>query len=274
MYLSFQSFVFLILVAMLGGVFTFAVLVTALIYETKLKLLEESNRKAELQRLLAQAELARLQGQVRPHFIFNVLNSVARLIDMDRLEQASSTVISLGALLRHGLRQSRPLVTLAEEMRLVEHYLAIQTLRFGDRVQVRFDLPDELLSVSIPALSVQELVDNAFSHGVENRSGAVEITVRAWHDGNRAIIEVTDNGTGISAAALTAFRSWKTNHETEVSGLGVGLRTLHRRVQLLFGSSYGLTLEPWPAGGTAARLSLPFAQGERSQHDTIAHSRR
>jgi two-component system sensor histidine kinase AlgZ len=203
----------------------------------------EVERRAQLaQQAALRARLASLMARTNPHFLFNSLNTVAGLIGEDP-ERAEEAVERLADLFRYTLDASRRArVTLHKEIEAVESYLAMEALRYEERLVYRLDVDDELASQPIPPLVVQPLVENAIRHGVEGRrSGMVEVTAK--QQGDRLVIAVSDDGPGPG--------------RSERTGSGTSLADLRQRLELLFGSDASLAVNARDGGGCTVELSLP-----------------
>ena len=200
--------------------------------------------------LLAQARLAALKAQVRPHFLFNTLNAVAELIDEDP-EGAQEMIARLAELLRASLdRDDAPQeVPLGEELALLRLYLEIEQVRFGQRLDVTFDVAAELHDVRVPHLLLQPLAENAVRHGVGRDSTAGSVAVSAVARGATLVLAVVDDGPGPGSSPAA----------------GVGLRTTRARLRELYGPAGRFELRPHAPRGTAAIVELPIhRQGERT----------
>ncbi|HEX5052188.1 MAG TPA: histidine kinase [Planctomycetota bacterium] len=203
------------------------------------------------QRELLASQLRALRSQLQPHFLFNTLHAISVTCRTDT-DAATRMLALLGDLLRLTLRERNgDLVSLAEEQELLQPYLALQQLRFPDRLRVVLDLPLDVLGCAVPDLLLQPLVENALEHGIERRpgSGTVHIAARRRHD--QLEIHVTDDGAGIEA------------RPDEVQ-LGVGLGTTKARLQALFGDAADLQLTAGSAGGATVTLRLPWRELARA----------
>jgi len=197
---------------------------------------EERQRK-----LAAEARLQLLESRLHPHFLFNTLNAISALIAIDP-GRAEAAVGRLATLLRSSLdNSSRTLISLREELRLVESYLELEHERFGDRLRVTIEAPEELLDAQTPPMSVQTLAENAVKHGVTEQigGGEVRIQVRAVDDGLR--VRVSDSGPGFELTQIPA---------------GHGLDNLVGRLDLLFGDAAGLSVFS-REGLCVVEMSLP-----------------
>ena len=203
---------------------------------------ERGHKVAELESSLASTQLEALRAQLNPHFLFNALNSVAEMVHRDA-EQADRMLISLAALLRDSLSseqdQMRPL---REELALVEHYLMIEKIRLGERLQLTWDVQRDSLELPIPVLILQPLVENAIVHGIARRRSPGSLRVRGRLLNGRLLLEVEN-----SVASENAI----------TSGTGIGLQSTRSRLQLLYGGRAHLALEMTEAGDHLVRLDIP-----------------
>jgi sensor histidine kinase YesM len=212
-------------------------------------------RNASLQARLAEARLQALASQLRPHFLFNALNAVSELVHQDPPE-AERMIARLGDLLRLVLaRTERHEVSLAEEMEVVDAYLAIERSRFRGRLETSIDLDAAALRVMVPTLSVQPLVENAVRHGVERDRGTGTVTLRARLENGCLCVAVMDDGQGPGGAVDDAGGRPSPSRAT---GDGIGLANTRARLGELYGDRASLELEPLPAGGTRAVLRVPL----------------
>ena len=202
---------------------------------------EQAERLLGMQKALAEAQLAQLKAQLRPHFLFNTLNTISSLMQVD-VARADRLLARLGDLLRASLSVSeRDIVPLSEELDFLRLYAGIMSERFEERAMLRWDIADEALVVNVPAMILQPLVENAYRYGVEANSDQQSITIRACCD--RDTLSVTIHNTGSTLAAQRAD--------------GVGLRNCRERLLRLYGESASLTLTDDATGGVLASLSIP-----------------
>jgi two-component system, LytTR family, sensor kinase len=185
-----------------------------------------------------------LKMQIHPHFLFNTLNAIAGLMRED-VESADSMLAQLSDLLRGTLQtEGVQEVPLAEELRLLRAYLAIQQTRFGNRLQIDIDVPDGCLQGVVPTLILQPLVENAIRHGFSATPGPGAIAIRVSADPGRLRIDVSDEGPGPPQPLRE----------------GYGLRNTRSRLQALHGEDATLSVEPCQPRGARARLDLPFRE--------------
>ncbi len=216
---------------------------------------------AEQEERLAQAELRALRAQISPHFIYNALAAVAGDIHV-RPEEARELLIDFAEFTRYLFRDGRSYVTLSEEIDHVSRYLRLEQARFRDGLHVTFDVPAETRSAVVPAMSLQPLVENAVRHGVERRAGSGQVSVTARVVGSDVELCVTDDGVGIDPARVPAVLAG--------AGGGIGLSNVDARLRATFGERYALRIEPEPAGGTRAIMSVPNLRGGVTERELVA----
>jgi len=164
------------------------------------QLREKEQREAELRLRTNQMELAVLKAQLNPHFLFNTLNSINALVGSDP-EAARKVLAQLAEVLRYSLESDRqPLVPLADELRFVETYLAIEKARFGRRLQIKMEIDAAAKSLLVPPMILQPLAENAVKHGIAPKEEGGELSLRIQQHGNHLEIEVADNGLGMNGA--------------------------------------------------------------------------
>lgn len=203
-------------------------------------------RAAHLETELAQARLALLQRQMDSHFLFNTLHVISELIHTTP-QTAEAMLMHLSRLLQVALRPERSQeVTVQEEMELLGHYLAIQNVRYGDRLTTQHTIAPEVEHALLPSLSLQTLVENAIQHGIAQTPGQGTVSIEAYCscDGpeQRLHIHVRDNGKGV----------------TKDSVAGIGLSNTHARLRHLYGEGYTLTVQPSADGGTEVHMVFPL----------------
>lgn len=191
--------------------------------------------------LAAEARLASLESRVRPHFLFNALNSAIALIPEDP-RRAEGVLERLSGLLRASLDAQARLVTLDAEIAVVTDYLEIERVRFADRLRYEVDVPVSVRAVEVPPFSVQTLVENSVKYAVSARQQGANIRITARRDGERLVIEVTDDGPGFGQGALVA---------------GHGLHELRARLDALYGDRARLVAPADVTNGAAVRIEVP-----------------
>ncbi|MCI3920855.1 histidine kinase [Paenibacillus sp. TRM 82003] len=204
-----------------------------------------------------EAEYQALQAQMNPHFLYNTLDSINWMAKMNRQTEISRTVEALGSLLRGVIGHSSPLVTVREEMKLVEDYITIQRARFGERLGFRAEIEPGLEACGIPKLTIQPLVENAIQYGLEAMSEPCLIEVKVSGEEEHLCLRVSDNGPGMSRDTLESLFASKAEG-MRTRGTGIGLRNIRERVHLLFGAEYGVEAVSTPGELTTITIRLPY----------------
>jgi signal transduction histidine kinase len=205
----------------------------------------QKREAAELRRQLVEAQLATLRMQLQPHFLFNTLHAISVLVGRNP-EAATAMIARLGDLLRATLDLThRQEVSLREELALLEMYLEIERMRFGDRLSVEVAASPDTLDCPVPSFLLQPLVENAIHQGIEAKVGAGSIRVTARRDNGWLNLQVVDNGEGVSPESGREARQ------------GVGIANTRERLQKLYGTAHQFSLDPCPDGGTAAVIQIP-----------------
>jgi two-component system, LytTR family, sensor kinase len=206
----------------------------------------EASEASDLRRQLVQAQLDVLQMQVRPHFLFNTLHTIATLTRAKETDTAVDMLGGLGTLLRKSLAPiGRAEVSLREEVALLHLYLDIEQRRFQDRLHVTIDVPPETLDAQVPSLILQPLVENAIRHGIARDTNAGVLEVAAMRDGPSLCIEVRDDGPGFAAAPAPG-------------GNQVGLANARSRLERLYGAEHRFELGNRPGRGAVVRMRIPW----------------
>ncbi len=219
-------------------------------------LMRESTEKQEK---LRSAELALLQAQINPHFLYNTLDTIIWLIEAEKSEAAEKMVSDLSDFFRHTLSNGKDIVSLEDERKQVTSYLQIQQVRYKDILTYSIDIEDEVLGKMLPKLTLQPLVENALYHGIKEKRGGGSIKVKGAKFGDEIIIKVTDDGAGITPERLVELRNAMNGEER----VGFGLVTVHERLKLFFGTAAGLEVESVIGEGTTITVHIPDKEESR-----------
>jgi len=216
---------------------------------------EQSLREQEINKLATEAQLRALRAQVNPHFLFNALTTIGYLVQTAP-DRALETLMKLTSLLRAVLRTDGEFVTLGEELELIVSYLDIEHARFEERLRTIVDVPEELLSLRVPSLLVQPLVENAIKHGItpSRFGGEVSIRARLEHSSTEAnndpeLLRVIVSDTGLGASEIEWARGRRN---------GVGLSNIEERLRSYGGSSASIRINSTPGTGTVVELRIPL----------------
>ena len=216
-------------------------------------LMKESTDRQES---LRQAELALLQAQINPHFLYNTLDTIIWLIEAGKTEEAEEMVTDLSSFFRHSLSNGEDVVTLDDEEKQIRSYLQIQQFRYKDIMDYSIDIDPAIKGTRLPKLTIQPLVENALYHGVKLKRAKGFITVTGKSEGDDIVITVSDTGAGMTKERLEELRAGLSNRER----VGFGLSTVDERLKLFFGEKYGLSIESTEGEGTDVTVRIPASR--------------
>ena len=203
------------------------------------------HRLQEQEKLLLAAKIEALANQINPHFLFNTLTSISSLI-RTQPDTARTLIIKLSGLLRRLMRSSDHFVTLREELESIEEYLEIEVVRFGPQLAVDMEIAPRTLDVIVPSMILQPLVENSIKHGLASKVGGGRITIKTLVRDGHTLIEVHDDGLGMSEERLG-----------RALGDGIGLSNVNERLRTIYGANYRLKLRSVPGEGTCASVEIP-----------------
>jgi sensor histidine kinase YesM len=195
---------------------------------------------------------------VNPHFLFNALNTVARLAILENAPQTEQMAYALSRLLRYSLRKVDQLVPLEEEFQQVNTYLDIQKTRFQERLEFDLYLPDSLKNVLLPCMILQPLVENALVHGLEPKLMPGKIRLAARRSRGRLLIDVSDTGIGIPPEKLVLIQKQDDLRPISQRGSGLGLGIVRKRLQHYFGNQLDFKITSQVHQGTQVRIQIPL----------------
>jgi two-component system LytT family sensor kinase len=202
----------------------------------------------EQKRLLLEARLDALQRQINPHFLFNTLNSIASAV-RSKPELAREMTVKLANILRALLRDHDTFVPLSEELKFTDDYLDIEVVRFGaEKLRVEKEIDPQTLDVMVPSILLQPLIENSIKHGLEPRLHGGTVTVRSRLNQDRLLIEVADDGVGMSGRPVSMLRR---------TGAGIGMRNVQERLEVLYGDRARFSVVSNPGRGTLISIEVP-----------------
>ena len=251
--------------------------------QRNLELLRQVDEEAKKKR---EYELALIQEQVKPHFLYNTLDIIIMLIEMNRSREAARVTQKLANYYKNSLSGSEEIVTLEREIQIITDYLDLQTMRYGDKFSYEIDTDEKALGALVPKMTLQPLVENAIYHGIKNKAEWGNIKVSALvlgdNDGDgKAYVElvVEDDGIGISEQELNKLNNLLsmetslssdekeaekevgiTEHDSTKGGSHFGLMSVGKRIKLYFGKEYGARIESKENAGTKVIVTLPLEQ--------------
>lgn len=209
-------------------------------------------RESQLMAALTQSRLDSLRSQLQPHFLFNTLHAISALMAED-VAGARQMMRRLSELLRLSLEDGPDTVPLRDEIHFVRQYLEIQKIRFGDMLHVDYEIDADAMSVEVPRLLIQPIVENAIKHGGSGDDSPTRVTLAARMERDELAITVADNGQGFASP-------------DDVPPLGVGLRNTESRLEQIYGGAARLRFHNGPAGGAVVEVTLPIARNPNRLH--------
>lgn len=224
------------------------------------KLMDDVVREQEEKR---KNELDALQSQINPHFLYNTLDSIIWMAEGKKNEEVVLMTASLARLLRQSISNEDEVVSIWQETEYVKSYLTIQKMRYKDKLEFEIHVDPSIRYVNIIKLVLQPLVENAIYHGLKYKESKGMLQVRGYESGENAVIEIIDNGVGMSKETLDhIFEKHKVNYHSN----GVGVYNVQQRLQLYYGKDYGITYQSEPGIGTTVTIVIPKKQ-EGSHED-------
>jgi LytS/YehU family sensor histidine kinase len=204
----------------------------------------------ELQQQLSAAHLRALQMQLEPHFLFNTLNAITTLVEFGRQKQAAEMLRHLNAILKSTLQRSSPeKVPLSQELEIVESYLAIEQVRFADRLRLDIRVDPAALDGLVPCFLLQPIVENAIRHGIAHCENDGVLEASAVRDGSSLRLLIGDSGPGLE--------------KTQANGSGIGLRNTRERLAHFYRNNFLMKAEPLATGGFEVAITIPYETSPR-----------
>ncbi len=176
--------------------------------------------------MVKDAELRALQTQINPHFLFNALHTISSFVRIDP-DKAREIILNLSTYLRYNLENASKTLPLSKELEQVEAYINIEKARFGEKIQIEYDIPEEIKTIELPSLIIQPLVENSIKHGILKKREGGKIVISGKKEGRGAILTIEDNGIGIDQDII--------NNIDKKIDKSIGLKNVHNRLKLLYG---------------------------------------
>lgn len=230
-------------------------------------ILMEENINREL--LAKNSEIRALQNQINAHFIYNVLESIKMMAEIEEKYEISDAITSLGKLLRYSMKWVSGNVTVREEVEYIRNYLALINLRFDYEIFLSLKIPNEVMLQEIPKMSLQPIVENAIYHGIEELAEDTTIYIKGIVQGTDCVIEITDSGKGMTEEQVKEIYS-KISGEIETSGgkgNGIGLKNVQDRIHINFGMEYGIQIASKLGCYTKIMVKIPMKFKEKSEEE-------
>jgi two-component system, LytTR family, sensor kinase len=225
-----------------------AILIVSHLLDSRARLAMQQTETARLNEQLSKTQLDALRRQIEPHFLFNTLNAIAGLVREHKTDEAVRMIAGLSDFLRHVVRDSdRQQVPLGEEMNFLQKYLDIQKVRFGDRLQLSMDVPEELFAAQVPRLILQPMVENAVKHGIAKRAQGGKIRIAAFRSNGMLTLSIYNDGPTLPT-------------EPDKASCGIGIANVRTRLQSLYGDGFELNMHSKTPGGVEVLVSVPFRE--------------
>lgn len=203
--------------------------------------------------LIKETEFKALQAQINPHFLYNTLESINWMAKINKQTQISQMVQALAFLLRNSVSLKEPILTLREELEMVQNYVTIQRFRFEDRLSFRLHINEQDLSRKIPKLTLQPLLENAIHYALEPSIDTCSISIYSRYEEHAFCLIVEDDGPGMPSDTLELLRKG----ELSTAGNGIGLLNIDERIRIAFGEPYGIEIDSISGQGTRIIIKLP-----------------
>ncbi len=217
-----------------------------------------SIEKEILERKIIDLEAKNMSLVINPHFLFNTLNSIARIAYFEGSHTTEELIYRLSDLLRYNLKQDDQLHTVGSEMDNIEKYLYIQKARFKNRLEYEIDVPEKIKSCRIPNMVIQPIVENSIIHGVMPKRDGGKICIRAEERRDKVVISIIDNGNGFPEHFLESLK--KSENDS-----GLGFRSTDNRLKRYYGESFGLDIVKSDFSGSTVTITIPANQTGRIQ---------
>lgn len=228
----------------------------------RIKQLMNDNLNREM--LAKNSEIRALQNQINAHFIYNVLESIKMMAEIDEEYAISDAVTSLGKLLRYSMKWVSGNVLVEQELEYIKNYMALINLRFDYEIYLSLNIPELILKQEIPKMSLQPIVENAICHGIEQMAEDTNIYIKGLVEGDDCVIEITDAGKGMTEDEVKRLKQ-KIAGEIDSnggSGNGIGLKNVQDRIHIAFGEKYGIEIASMIGCYTKIRVRIPITHSE------------
>ena len=222
---------------------------------------KEEMDRAEMEKRLETTRMDLLQSQIKPHFLFNTLNTISGMAELEDAEKTDSMIRSLSRLFRYNLHTTDQFVSFSQELEVARDYLYLQRMRFGDRVQ--YELPDPTApesavfgSTMVPVFLLQPLVENAVIHGIAKKEQGGKITISTEQTDDAFHIQVSDTGVGMDPDTLQGLMSARRGEPADVR-VGIGIGNLYKRLETLYGPG-SMQISSTAGEGTQVNITIPI----------------
>ena len=221
--------------------------------DKNIKFIEAKKERAELEKEYEACKLKALQAQINPHFLFNVLNSISALAIIEEAPKTQEVIFNLSNMLRYTLKKADKVVSIEEELKYIESYLALQKVRFGDRLNYQIDVSDNVKNQKIPFMSIQTFVENSIVHGLEGKEEGGIINIFSKEDEDSYTLCIKDNGTGITENILNGLKD-ELEYRYGKDLDKIGINNVNKRMAKYYGDDYKIEIESKVREGTLVKI--------------------
>ncbi len=242
-----------------------------ILYNEYNNMLEEINTyvKEQYQNKLItlDSQMKSLESQINSHFLYNTLESINSIAEIEEVESISVMSLALGNMFRYSIKTQSELVSIQDELSHVSDYMAIQKIRFDNKFNLTFNIAEDLLHLQVLKLILQPIIENALYHGLERCPTGGIIIIRAYTDSGLIYFEISDNGTGMNVEEIQSIQR-KLDEPAQFTELGrrntqsIGLKNIHSRIELYYGKGYGISIHSEKNVGTTITIKLPILKTE------------
>lgn len=233
-----------------------------LAFNKMVKDMKELVNSAYEQELMQQkAQMKSLQMQINPHFLYNTLDTINWMARIRHVDEVGDMAAALGNMMRYSLAKNS-VASIREEIKNLKDYLFIQNYRYGDKITVSFEIDEPLMEISIPKLLIQPILENAIIHGIEEKLDKGHILISAWTEEEELYICVSDDGVGMTEGAIRQLL--QEGEKSAAKGhTSIGLINVNKRIQLIYGQQYGLSVQSELGKGTKMTLHMKIVYPEQ-----------
>lgn len=205
--------------------------------------------------LINRAQYQALQAQINPHFLYNTLDTMSSIASIQDCDLVSDLCQSLSNMFRYSLDMKYPYATVSREIAHLKNYIFVMNVRMRQEIRYHFDIDDDALLYSVPKISIQPLVENAINHGLKNKRGEKNITIKIWQEEEKLYVMVRDDGVGMDAEKYNRLLLENDTGLVE-EGDSIGLLNINARLKMIYGEEYGLSIESEPGRGSSVYLTV------------------
>lgn len=221
------------------------------------ELIEEIKARENLEKALKDSEMKALQLQIKPHFMFNVLDNIASLAMIENAERTRELVYLFAEIMRYIVKNADKIVKVNEEIDEIKKYLKIQAIRFGGKINYNIDIDENIKDIGIPSMIIQPFVENSVIHGIEKKEGNGSIEILGYSFEENIIFEVRDDGVGMTKHRLKEVMESFEAKTIVGKSTGLGISNVNKRIMYTYGSEYKVSIKSSPNIGTTVIIKIP-----------------